>query len=81
MINILSWIGSVGSIISNILVANKKLLGAQTWCFATGMLLFVALYKKEWSQVFLFGFYSLINIYMWYKWAKDEKNSKKRNLR
>jgi hypothetical protein len=69
---ILSWIASIGSIIANIFVANKKIIGAKIWTFATFILFCLALYKREWSQVFLFGVYDIINIYTWIKWNKDK---------
>lgn len=72
MLDMLAWIGSIGSIISNILVARKQVLGAKIWTFATFILFLVACIEKGWSQVFLFGIYEIINIYMWYNWSKNK---------
>lgn len=70
MINIISWIGTFGSIISNFLVAKKVRFAPKLWTLATGLLLIVAICKKDWSNIFLFFVYELLNIYMWIEWNK-----------
>lgn len=76
IINILSWVASGFSILSNILVAQKKVIGAIIWTFSTLVLFLIALYKKEWSQVFLFGVYDIINLFMWITWSKSDKKER-----
>jgi hypothetical protein len=71
MINIISWIGTFGSIISNFLVAKKVKFAPKLWTLATGLLLIAAIYKKDWSNIFLFLVYELLNIYMWIEWNKN----------
>lgn len=76
MINIISWIGTFGSIISNFLVAKKVKFAPKLWTFATGLLLIASIYKKDYSNIFLFSVYELLNIFMWVEWnRKDGKNN------
>jgi len=47
MINIISWVGTFGSIISNFLVAKKIKFAPKLWTVATGLLLIESIYKKD----------------------------------
>lgn len=77
MIDIFAWIGAIGSLISNLLVAQKKTIGAYLWCIFTLILLIVAIIQHNKSQIFLFSMYELINLIMAYKWRQDDKKSSK----
>jgi len=77
MIDIFAWIGAIGSLISNLLVAQKKTIGAYLWCIFTLILLGVAIIQHNKSQIFLFSAYTLLNFYMAYKWYHDDKKSSK----
>lgn len=76
MINTLSWIGTFGSIVANFLVAKKFKFAPILWTFATALLLITAISKKDWSNIFLFSVYELLNLYMCFEWLKPIKNNK-----
>lgn len=60
MLIFLSWIATILCILGNILVVKKK-NGFLIWFIGTGILLVLAIIRKDWAQVFLFTIYEFIN--------------------
>jgi membrane protein implicated in regulation of membrane protease activity len=69
----LAWIGSIISIIANFLAAKKFKIAPILWLIGTGLLLFTSITKQDWSNVFLFAIYEVLNIYMAIEWNKKQK--------
>jgi len=71
-ITILGWIATILCIMANYLVVKKK-NGFLIWLIGTGILLFLAWLRKDWSQVFLFTIYQYLNLTGYLNWRKEEK--------
>jgi len=74
---VIGWIAALLCIIGNIMVVAKR-NGFLIWFIGTGILLILALIDKNWSQVFLFTVYELINLAGYVKWKKDKLDKKNR---
>mgnify|MGYP001321331202 CR=1 FL=1 len=70
MIIFLSWIATILCILGNILVVVKKKNGFLIWFIGTGILLVLAIMRKDWSQAILFTIYEIINIKGFFEWRK-----------
>jgi hypothetical protein len=75
----IGWIAALLCIIGNLLVVKKK-NGFLVWFVGTGVLLILALVHQNWSQVFLFFIYEVINIFGYIEWS-NSKNKNRRNLK
>jgi membrane protein implicated in regulation of membrane protease activity len=73
----IGWIAALLCIIGNTLVI-KKYNGFLVWFVGTGMLLILAILKKDWYQVFLFLIYEIINIFGYITWSMDNKNKRRK---
>jgi hypothetical protein len=67
MLIFLSWIATILCILGNILVVKKK-NGFLIWFIGTGILLVLAITRKDWAQAFLFIIYEFINIKGFVDW-------------
>lgn len=77
----IGWIATLLCIIANLLVVKKR-NGFLLWFVGTGILLILALLDCNWSQVFLFLTYEIINIFGYVKWKQDKYKLKNgRSLR
>jgi membrane protein implicated in regulation of membrane protease activity len=78
---VIGWIATLLCIIANLLVVKKR-NGFLLWFVGTGILLILALLDCNWSQVFLFLTYEIINIFGYVKWKQDKYKLKNgRSLR
>jgi membrane protein implicated in regulation of membrane protease activity len=68
----IGWIATILCIIGNVAVVKKK-NGFLVWFIGTGLLLILALLRKDWSQAFLFLVYEGINIFGYISWAREKK--------
>jgi membrane protein implicated in regulation of membrane protease activity len=75
---VIGWIAALLCIIANILVV-KKINGFLIWFIGTGLLLILAAIRHEWSQVFLFTIYEIINVFGYINW-KIKKTNRTHNL-
>ncbi len=75
----IGWIATLLCIIGNLAVIKKK-NGFLVWFAGTGLLLILAIIRQDWSQVFLFIIYEIINIYGYLEWS-NEKKKNRRNLK
>lgn len=73
----IGWIAALLCIIGNLLVI-KKYNGFLVWFVGTGILLILAILKKDWYQVFLFLIYEIINIFGYITWSKDNQNKRRK---
>jgi membrane protein implicated in regulation of membrane protease activity len=73
----IGWIAALLCIIGNLLVI-KKYNGFLVWFVGTGILLILAILKKDWYQVFLFLIYEIINIFGYITWSRDNKNKRRK---
>jgi membrane protein implicated in regulation of membrane protease activity len=73
----IGWIAALLCIIGNLLVI-KKYNGFLVWFVGTGILLILAILKKDWYQVFLFLIYEIINIFGYITWSMDNKNKRRK---
>ena len=71
MIIFLSWIATILCILGNILVVVKKKNGFLIWFIGTGILLVLAIMRKDWAQTFLFTIYEFINMKGFADWRND----------
>lgn len=79
---IVSWIATTCSIVGNIGVNFKKYWGMQVWFIGSLIWIYYAWQTKNYAQLIMFIFYSLLNIQGLYLWSKfkggnfNEQNSK-----
>jgi membrane protein implicated in regulation of membrane protease activity len=73
----IGWIAALLCIIGNLLVI-RKFNGFLIWFVGTGVLLILAILKKDWYQVFLFLIYEIINIFGYITWSRDNKNKRRK---
>ena len=71
----IGWIASILCIIGNIAVIKRK-NGFLIWFVGTGILLILSLLRQDWSQVFLFFIYEILNISGYLSWKNEKKNKK-----
>jgi hypothetical protein len=69
MIIFLSWIATALCILGNIFVVKKK-NGFLIWFVGTGIMLVLAIMRKDWAQASLFTIYEIINIKGFFEWRK-----------
>lgn len=81
MITIFSWLGAIIAIIANYLAIKKLSYAPIIWCVGTGILLIVSMLKLDWSNVFLFSIYQLLNIKMTIEWNKKDKKNRRTYLK
>lgn len=69
MITFFSWLATALCILGNIFVMKKK-NGFMIWFIGTGIMLVLAIMRKDWSQAILFTIYEIINIKGFLEWRK-----------
>jgi|GEM_PF-4091665 len=69
MITFFSWLATALCILGNIFVMKKK-NGFMIWFIGTGIMLVLAIMRKDWSQAILFTIYEIINIKGFFEWRK-----------
>lgn len=75
MINTFGWIATIFCLLGNLLVVRKK-NGFLIWSIGTGIMLVLAIMRKDWSQTVLFAIYEGINLFGFISWKKDKKKRK-----
>ena len=69
-LKIIGWFASTFSFIGILLNAWKIIWCWPIWVIANIFWIYWSLKKKEWSQVFLWIIFTLVNLYGWFIWAK-----------
>ena len=69
---IISWIATILCIGGNAWVIAKHKNGFLIWFVGTGILLFLAILRKDWSQVVIFTFYEIMNLVGYIKWGNKK---------
>jgi len=76
LITIISYIAMLCSIIGNIFVNRKMVIGMYIWSIGSLLWMVFAIYNRTWSQLIMFTIYTVLNIegiIKWRKW-KHERN-------
>lgn len=67
---VIEWVAVVVCIISNIRVIKMHRIAFLTWTGGNCVLIFLAVMADNWAKVWLFGIYSLINLYGFWEWSR-----------
>lgn len=70
---ILSYIAMACSIVGNIFVNRKNVIGMWIWTFGSILWIIFALYEKTYSQLIMFSVYTYLNIEGIIKWSNNKK--------
>jgi membrane protein implicated in regulation of membrane protease activity len=74
----LGWLSTILCLLGNLFVVRKK-NGFLIWFIGTGIMLVLAILRKDWSQTTLFTIYEIINLWGYFSWRKQKNNIKEYN--
>jgi len=68
----LSYIAMFFSILGNVFVNRKNVLGMYLWTIGSALWIIFAIYHHTWSQVVMFAVYLLLNVDGIWRWRKGD---------
>jgi hypothetical protein len=69
---LLSYIAMILSIVGNLYVNRKMVIGMWLWIFGSILWMIFATYSQTWSQLIMFSIYTILNIEGIIKWNKKD---------